>query len=476
MAQKTFREEYESIGTFLVLEILALVSFGLGGVNLIFQYAGFIVALIATFFAFKNYTKDDLIPIVCLGAPLLLISIFTGFGYSFSNGNILAKLGCFISLISFLAIGLSARRMKTFSTKNALYCIGGGLALLTLIGTIVTWAQYGVFYPLIHAKAGSYYYDGNLYSILNEMAWLQGFKVVEVSQNYGGLFALMSACFLPALLFIKYKEDKLMFIVFAVIGGIGLISIISIPNFYALVFYVIAFACALFYRFLRNNELAIKILKYAILVVVGFAVVLVIIALLNASVDGVHSFIAGSSFLDRIFNSNRIMMVANPIIAAALKPYNLFGLNHIVTGYDIPLSAVQTSSGAFEIEIIKEGGIIAFLLFIVFAVFAYESFTRYLKSSKDADYVKVIFLTLLIGFATYCTIYLDVFPVTHDSQVYLPFTSSLPFFVILFVIGFTALPKGKEDVSYQKQEKKEEVKVNIEDEYSFIDVEEEEMI
>ena len=212
------------------------------------------------------------------------------------------------------------------------------------------------------------------------------------------------------------------------------------------------------------------------MVLIGFGAVLVIIALLNASVDGVHSFIAGSSFLNRIFNGNRIMAVANPVIAAALKPYNLFGLNHLVVGYDIPLSAVETSSGAFEIEIIKEGGIIAFLLLIVFALFAYESFSRYLKASKDADYVKVIFLTILIGFVTYSTICSDVFPVTHDSKVYLPFSSSLPFFVILFVIGFTALPKGKEDISYQKEEKKEEVKVNVEDEYTFIDVEEEEMI
>lgn len=475
MAQKTFREEYESIGTFLVLEILALVSFGLGGVSLIFQYAGFIVALIATFFAFKNYSKDDLVPVLCLGAPLLLLSVFTGFGYSFSNGDILAKLGCFLALISFLAIGLSARRMKSFSTRNTLYCIGGGLALLTLIGTIATWAQYGVFYPLIHAKAGSYYYDGNLYSILNEMAWLQGFKVVEVSQNYGGLFALMSACFLPASLFVKYKEDKIMFIVFAVIGGIGLISIISIPNFYALIFFVIAFGAALFYRFLRNNELAIKILKYAILIIVGFAGVLVIIALLNASNSNVSNFIAGSSFLNRIFNGNRIMIVANPVIAAALRVENLFGLNHIISGYDIPMDAIRTSSGAFEIEIIKEGGIIAFLLFVIFALFAYESFSRYLKSSKDADYVKVIFLTLIVGFVFYSTLCSDVFPVTHDSGVYLPFTTSLPLFIIIFVIGFTALPKGKENVSYQKEVKKEEPQINVEDEYTFIDVEEEEM-
>ena len=59
MAKKTFNEEYESIGAFLVLELLALVGFGLGGVSIIYQYAGFIVALIATFFAFKNYSKED---------------------------------------------------------------------------------------------------------------------------------------------------------------------------------------------------------------------------------------------------------------------------------------------------------------------------------------------------------------------------------------------------------------------------------
>jgi len=481
MASKTFQEEYESIGTFLVLELLALVSFGLGGVSLIFQFAGFIIALVATFFAFKNYSKEDLKPIALIAVPLLLMSIFTSFGKFFESYNILAKLGSFLSLISFLAIGLSARRLKSFSTKNAILCIGGGLALVTLVSSVSTWVQYGLFYPLIHKNAANYYYDGNLYSILNEMSWLNGFKFEEVSQNYGGLFALLCACMLAGLLYVKPKEDKVMFISLAVIGGIGLISILSIPNFYALVFFVIAFLGALYYRFLKDNKIANNILKYALLVVVGIVVVMVVVAMLNVSAEGVHNFIANSSFMNRIFNSNRIMILVNPILEAALKPFNLFGINttQYINGYKIPDSAILSSTGVFEVEIIKEGGIIAFILFIVFAFFAYESFGRYLRKSKDADYVKVIFLTLLLGFIFYSTLCSDVFPVTHNETAYYPFTRSLPFFVMIFIIGYTILPDGKEEITYAsgpvESEKKEKKEV-IDDDYSFDDVKEEEII
>ncbi len=482
MASKSFREEYESIGGFLVLELLALVGFGLGGVNLIFQYAGFIIALIATFFAFKNFTKEDLKPILFVGVPLFLMSIFTSFSHyydCFLSFNILAKIGSFLAIISFFAVGLSARRMQSLSYKKVLYCLGGGLALITLISTIITWSQYGLFYPLIHKNAGSYYYDGNLYSILNEMAWLNGFKISEVSQNYGGTFALLSACFLPALLFIKFKEDKISFLFFAAIGGIGLISILSIPNFYALIVFAIAFLAALFYRFLRNNALAMKILGYSVLVAAGIAAVLIFFAILNNSVKGAHDTIASASFLDRIFNSNKIMLVGNKIIEAALKPFNLFGINTVQyhDGYIFSKTDILTSSGSFEIEIIREGGIFAFLFFLVFVFFAYEAFARYLKTSKDDNYVKVILLTFVVAFVLYSTICYEIFPLTHSETSYYPFTQSLSFYLVLFIIGFIILPKGKEEIEFKeiKRDSKPTNK-NADDDYSFSDVTEEEII
>lgn len=480
MAEKSFRNEYESIGTFLILELLALVGFGLGGVSLIFQYAGFIVALVATFFAFKNYSKEDLKPILYVGIPLFLMSLFTSFGKFFETNNFLAKLGSFLSLISFLAIGLSARRMKSFSAKNAVLCIGGGLALIVLISTFATWIQYGFFYPLIHRGAGNYYYDGNLYSIINEMTWLNGFKFVEMSQDYGGLFALLCACALTGLLFLKPKDDKITFIVLSVIGGIGLISIITIPNIPALVFFAISFLAALFYKYLKDNKLAVSIFKYALLVIVGFVVVCVVIAMLNVSASGVHNFIAGNSILNRLFNSNRFMVKINPIFEAALKPFNLFGINTMqyIDGYKISDEAILTNVGIFEVEIIKEGGIFAFIFFLVFLLFAYESFGKYLKQSKDKDHIKVIFLAMLVGFFLYSSLFNDVFPITHSTHSYYPFTRSLPFFLMLFIIGFTILPSGKAEVEFKEEAvvEKKEKKEYVDDDYSFSDVEEEEII
>ncbi len=483
MANKSFQEEYESIGTFLILELLALVCFGLGGVNLIFQYAGFIVALISTFFAFRNYSKDDLKPILLIAAPLFLMSIFTSFGHFLDifGYSVVTRLGAFLSLISFLAIGLSARRLKSFSAKNALLCIGGGFALITLVSTIITWSQYGMFYPLIYKNTPSYYYDGNLYSITNEMSWLNGFKVVEVSQNYGGLFGLLCACALTGLLFLKPKENKVAFTSLSVIGGIGLISIISIPNFYALVFLAITFAVACYYRFLRNNSLANKILHYAVLVAAGIAVIMFLFAILNVSVPGVAEAIANASFLNRIFNANRIMIVANPILEASLKPFNLFGINTVTyyEGYILPTSSILSVSGSFEVEVIKEGGILAFLLFIAFAVLSVFSFGRYLKQGKDDEYIKVVFLSILVGFTLYLSICDDVFPITHSPTSYYPFTQSLPFMIIIFIIGYTILPMGKAEINFKdapKKEKPEDKKKYFDDDYSFSDVEEEEYV
>ena len=57
MAKKSFVQEYESIASFLVLELLALVAFGLGGVNVVFQYAGFIVALAGSILTMPGLPK-----------------------------------------------------------------------------------------------------------------------------------------------------------------------------------------------------------------------------------------------------------------------------------------------------------------------------------------------------------------------------------------------------------------------------------
>lgn len=477
MAKKSFTQEYESIGVFLILELLALVSFGLGGINSIFHIAGFVVALISLLFSFKNFCKEDLVPVLCLGAPLFLMSIFTSFGKYFEQYSFISNLGAFLAILSFFMTGLAARRTKSFSTKNMLLCIGGGLALIVLISTISTWVQYGLFYPLIHKNASAYYYNGNLYSIQNEMSWLVGFKFIEVSQNYGGLFAILAASMLVGLLFINPKEDKKTFIMFAVIGGIGFISIISIPNIPALIFLIITYLVAVFYRFLRNNALALKILKYIVLVLFGLFVVFFLICLFNAAGTDLTNIIQSNGFLNRIFNSNRFMQYVNPVLVAAIKPWNLFGITttEYVNGYIFSTKDILTSTGIFEVEIIKEGGLLGFVAFVIFLMFAYKTFANYLKKSKDNDYIKVILLGLVVAYFLYMTFESDVFPETHSGNAYSPITRSLPFLIMLFVIGYVTYPANKDEIEFKEEviQEKPEEESKEKDDYDFSDVEEE---
>lgn len=477
MQQKSFRSQYESLGTFLVLELIALASFNLGGVSMIFHYGGFIISLVAFYFAYKSFSKEDLKPILFVSIPLLIIVILTSFGSFFEEYDIISKIGFFLAIPGFLLAGLSFRRLKSQSSRYLVLFLGGGLALLTLIGTLSTWIQYGFFYPLIYKNTPEYYYNGTLYSITKEMSWLSGFEVLEVSQSYGGLFAVLCACFLPGLLFVDCSKDKILFYSLIAIGGIGIISLISIPNFTGLIFVAIVYVVAAYYRFLRNNELANKILRFAFYIIAGFVAGFVLLVILNAAVPGLHDMIQNNGFLNRIFNENRFMIPFNPILQAALKPENFFGISHadaIKGSYE---TAIGTNIGSFELEILKEGGLFAFIALIAFVYIAIELVIRYLKQSNDKDYLKIILLCFLTGAFIYLSFESDVFPHIHNENFYSPVSHSLPFLLMVFVIGYIVLPKGKSEISYVEETwKQSKDSKNIDYDYEFDDIVEEEII
>lgn len=478
MENNSFRSEYSSLGTFFVLELLALVCFGLGGVNQIFQYVGFIVALVATYFAFANYSKDDLKPVLLLGIPLVLLAIFVSFGKYFNESSILENLGIFLAIPSFFAVGLSYRRIKKASFRNLVLCIGGGFALLTLIGMFATWVQYGFFYPLVYKATPAYYYNGTLYSIANEMNWLVGFQITEVPQNYGGLFALMCASFLPGILFIDRKKDLVLFVAFIVFGSIGILSMITIPNIPALIITIVVYSIAAYYRFLRHNKIAQQVLHYVIPVIAGGIAAFILFAILNVNVSGVHDFISKSSLLDRLFNSNRYMVEINPIIEAVFKPSNIFGIDLVnyVDGYRFDTKYITRSTGVFEADIMKEGGIIAFVILLFVIVVGYETFSRYLKTSKDKDYVKVIILSLMSGMFIYLTFFSETTLQIHSDYGYQPFTRSTAFLIMIFILGFVTLPSNKGEIEFKEIDRIKKERRVVDEDYEFNDIIEEEII
>ena len=485
MALKEKFKDYESISIFLIMELVALVSFCLGGSIIVFHYVGFVVAIVAFLFAYNSYDKKEYKSLILIGAPIIVLAICLAFGNLYGGfSNFLANFGVFLAIPSFFLVGLSARRTKNLSIETLLLCLGFGAALLVLISLFITYAQYGLFYTLIYRNTPAYYYEGNLYNVTKEMSWLNGFKVNEVSLKYAGLFGVLLCSALPALMFIDPKENTKKFIMVAAIGVVGLLSIITIVNISALIFLIPVVLISVVYRFLRDNKKFWKVATWVFEVIFGFAIAALAFAFLNALIPGIQNFTSGNVVLNRLFNANRIMAPFNDVIGAMFKSYNLFGFP-IYSAADISgtnSDIIFADSGIFELEIIKEGGFFALIAFLMILVVMFISISKYyLKRSKDSHAVKVSLLCFVVSFFLYSSFCWENAQFTH-SDMFLTVGRSFPFLILMFVLGLMFFPFMKEEPIFNTFERKSKASKDkkeveyLDKDYVFTDANKEEDI
>ena len=443
MATKdNFFVKNKSIITFLILEVVALTAFNFGNISYIFGLAGALLAIVGCFFAYEvSKDKKEFLWLLLPVGILFLISGIGAFNGHSKSFSLLGNLSLFLALPAFLALGFFTRKLNDVKPKTVLFVVGGGLAAITLFGLFSTLFQYGVFYSLIYKNTPNYYYNGIPYDVTKEMFWLSGFEFSEVYIEYGSLFAILCASFLPGLLFISPKKERNDIIICAAIGGIGLLTLLIIPNFKALVIIVLASAFAFILKYLKNHEKAKKIIGISFLAVVGLGVLFFIVALANAA--------AGFKFtgiLDRIFVSNRIMNNCTPVFKALFEKVdgqliNLFGLQSYVYYEDVLL----TNTGIFEVELLKEVGLIGAFLFLCFIVVMGYFVWKYLKKSEDSDFVKSIIGVLLLSFFIFTSIYNPVIIAPHNDISYNAFLRSSTLLVIVFLLGYVFMPPVKEE-------------------------------
>ena len=105
--------------------------------------------------------------------------------------------------------------------------IYGAIALYSLINLFVTMIQFVPFYPIIFGN-GTIYYDGEPSFIkLSNMAYaLMGLQLTEVTIGYFSLFPTILLTAAVGLFFVKFKEDKLTFVLLCVYSVIGFISLL----------------------------------------------------------------------------------------------------------------------------------------------------------------------------------------------------------------------------------------------------------
>ena len=459
MKLNSFFKQYKSIIGFLILEILALVSFTFANINEVFYLITTILSICAFLFAFfTNSNKKDFYKMLPIVAGLFLISGIAAFGGFSGRISLLSNIATFFAIPSFFSLGFFARRIDDVKPEHILLAIGFGLAAITLVGTITTWVQYGLFYAEIHKAKPIYFYEGTAYNAVKEMGWLVGFKITEVSVDYGGMFAILCAAFLPALIFINIKENRNLFICSAIIGGIGFISIITVPNWKALIFLVLASLFALVYKLFKEKMLVVNILSLLVVVVVGLGVVFYLLTIINAGIG--FKF---TGIFDKLCRNNFIIRPASHTLLGAFAtdtnglPFNLFGFNidhpqAALIGEDGLYGIVQEPTLIFEYEIIKEVGLIGtlFVLGLFAAMFVFV--VRYIRDSKDNAFIKNVIVIFLVAFMLYATFGFDVKSQPHNDGFYQPFLRSVPFMLVLFLFGFTYfVPDKEQKVMGEKQ-------------------------
>ena len=479
-AQKSFKA-YEGIVAFLIFEVLALTTFGLGGINLVFHIAGFLVAAFSLLTTSNQFKKGELVKLLVLIVPLALFAILvTVTGSDYFEGKTLENICALLGVLGFFFMGLTARRNESFNIEIALICIGGGLALLVLINTIATWFDYGPFYPLIYSSKPDGYYRGEVINLTKEMNVMVGLKFYESTISYGSQFAILLATSIPALFFIDRKKETKKFLIVSLYAVISILAIATVTSINGIIFLAIILVIGVVYKFFRNNNLFKKLLKWAVIVILGLGCLFLLFVIINCIGDNAFSnAVAKNGFLNRIFNTNHLISSVNEVLRPAFKSYNLFGFRsgNIKDVYGETYDALMKSSGHFELEIVKEGGIFALVALAVFGVFAFFSTARYVSKSKDSNVSKVVIISFLIVFLLYYSVSYETFPLIHVAGYLNSFSRSTIFMVCLFLIGYTANAKGIDPVEFEKKEKKTKEAVSgvsAVEEYDFSDSDQEE--
>ena len=123
------------------------------------------------------------------------------------------------------------------------------------------------------------------------------------------------------------------------------------------------------------------------------------------------------------------------------KLTNFFGLAPNVINENI----TWQETGMFEVQLLKEVGLIGTLLFGAFLFVIGYFILQYLKKDNDESYSKCIFVVMILAFFIYETFF-NVVCIGPHYESYEAFLRSPSLLVILFVLGYIfTLPKKEEE-------------------------------
>lgn len=465
---------------FLLLEVLAFISFGLGHSFVFYAILSLVMVALIVLVSFRQIKTDGLMNLAIFLFPLLIYGVLsalsffaleeTSFIFYKSPLLIFVPLG----LASFAACGYLAANIESFDLKKALLVIYGALAIYVLINFIATMVQFGPLYT-VRYKGYSLYYNGKPSPTIDTMAYgLIGFQFAEVSIEYYSLFPSVLLSSVLAIPFVKIKEEKKTFIAYCAFAVLSLLAIfLAITRITAISTVLVILALIVIF-ILKAVKLNKKVVKYVFITLGALAGIGFVMFALNSQylygmdiqADGIKSFIskfrnfiAGNSLFNRLFNTNALSQRYIGLLDGSFYTSKAFGWVFQEAGWypelGIEIKYAIESSNSWLFDNILTSGIFGAIFFIVLLVIGYKAIVKFMANEEELDYTKILVAGFVTAFFMYSLINFDMTPFIFHSDIHPIYLSGLFMicvFLFLYCYGCNSLKKAEA----KKEEPKEE--------------------
>lgn len=460
---------YGIVVAFLCLEVLAFLGFSLGHNYILYGSLSIVLVILLLLVTFRQIKIDGISTFAFFLFPIFIYGLLSALSnfVTVSDGAIGIANGVFIpiSLTCFSLAGYLVSNVKGFDIQKAFLVIYGSLAAFVLINLIITMIYYVPFYTLIYKDYYTFYNGKPSPAPIGKTAYmLFGFQVQEVSTTYWSLFPTLLSTSVIALFFIKYKENKKIFILYACFAALGFISLLFTISKMALIsdflLLVVLAGIVLFAKVPKTRV----VIKYAIYVFLGLFAIASIIMFFNAqswsALAGFRNVIAGNKLLNRLFNTNFLASSINAILWECLNLGKMFGSFVGVvegTGYGVN----QQLSGSWMFDNVLTSGIFGAIFFAFAAFIAARQMIKYFKNSSDLPVNKYLIFAFVITLFVVCGILYDGTPLINSNNLF-PIYMFAPFLIALFLVSYTFKQEDKVEHNPEvKEEKVYEESINI---------------
>ena len=445
-ARKFDFRDYGTVLGFLSLEVLAFIGFNLGHSFLLFAILSLVLAALLVVVTFRQIKKDGLTTYLFFLFPLVIFGLLTalnGFNY-YSIGAIGMAQSIFVPL-GLLGIGLSgflSSYLKQFKIKYALLVTYCALGLFVLINLFITMIYYVPFYPLIYSNYYIFYNGHPSVVPIGEMAYmLYGFQLKEVSLTYWSLYPSILLTAVIPLFFMKYKENKREFLIYAGLALLAFISLLFTMSKITLIsdlILVLGIAIIVIGGKLKASRPILNVM----MITLGVIMLLVIMVMfINAQTSwgftgSIRNIISSNSLLNRLFNTNRFVKPIDTIFQDLFTSFKLFGCPVGGSFLDYPNGVPQVLSNMWLFDNLMSSGLFGSVFFLAALVIGIRRLFKYLNKGTDEDYVKYLITGLVLGLLVISMILFDNYPLINSDSM-LPFYTCAPVLLMVFFLGYT---------------------------------------